>query len=190
MCRKGHVLVAGFCCQQEKPGASFLSLKPDRIVHQCWDLSVSRSNEQIKFKLSSGRKRPVLELRPTASQELRLCGTTETKTCCKSPAAWPPSGTTHALHTLPCFSRKLCGRAVTAKDADLLSSSQEMGLWHELTSAECPQEGGFFSNAIWDGLELFLRSVKGQRPLLPSSVFKLEAELPDQLHLVFEVREI
>lgn len=97
---------------------------------------MSRSNEQIKFKLSSGRKRSFLVLGPTASQRLCLCETTENKTCCWSPAAWPPSGTTHALHTLPCFSSQLCGRAVSAKDAALLPSSEEMGFWHDLTSAE------------------------------------------------------
>lgn len=80
-------------------------------------------------------------------------------------------------------------RAVSAKDADLLPSSEEMGLWHDLTQAESPHEGGFFFNAIWDGFQPFQRPGKGQGPLLSSSVSKLEAELPDQLHLGFEARE-
>lgn len=76
------MLVAGACCHQQKPEASVLLLKPDRIVHQCWDLSVTGSNEQIKFKLSAGRRRSLLELGLTASQGLHLCETTETRMCC------------------------------------------------------------------------------------------------------------
>lgn len=99
------------------------------FIHQCWDLSVSRSNEQIKFKLSAGRRRSIpfgvgADSQPgnaTCVRPLEPRGAAE---------ALQPGlpGTTHALHTLPCFSSQLCGRALSAKDADLLSSSQETGL--------------------------------------------------------------
>lgn len=69
------------------------------------------------------------------SSPMRVCETAETKTCCSSVPAWPPAGTTHALHTLPCFSVSF-ERAVSAKDAALLPSLEEMGLWHDITQAE------------------------------------------------------
>lgn len=161
---------------------------------------MSRSNEQIKFKLSTGKKRsctrhisvgvggqqPARYCSCMRFSPPRVCKTAETKTCCSSAPAWPPAGTAHALHTLPCFSSQLCESAVSAKDADLLPSSEEMGLWHDLTQTErVPTR----EDAIWGGFQLFQRPGKGQGPLLSSSASKLEAEPPDQLHSVFEARE-
>lgn len=83
-----------------------------------------------------GGQQPARDCFCFRSSPVRACETAETETCYSSTPTWPPAGTTHALHTLPCFSSQLCERAVSAKDADLLPSSEEMGLWHDLTRAE------------------------------------------------------
>lgn len=117
------MLVAGFCCQQQKPGSSLFVTETQQnsginigVSHYLGEMNRSNLNcqmgEEVLYK--------AYFLRcwwPTASQGWLLCKTTETKTCCSSTPAWPPAGTTHALHTLPCFSSQLFERSVSAKDA-------------------------------------------------------------------------
>jgi len=168
-------------------------------MYQCWDLSVSNSHELIKFKGSTGRKRactkrnsfgvggqqPARDHSCVGSSLMRVCETAETERCYSSTPAWPATGTTHALHTLPCFSGQLCESTVSAMDADLLCSSEEMGLWHDLTWAERVPTREDSSRLFVMDLKSFQRPDKGLGSILSSSVSELEAELPDQLHLGF-----
>lgn len=138
------------------------------FTYRCWGLSVSRSNGQIKFKLSAGRRRsctrpisfrvdvqqPARACSCIRSSPMRVCETAETKSCCSRTPAWPPAGTTHALHTLPCFSSQLCESCISQGCRPPLFLRRDGALAWPYPSRESPHEGGLFFNAVWDGFQL------------------------------------
>lgn len=100
------MLVAGFCCQQQKPGLSLFVTETQQnsgiivgVSHCLGEMNSSNLNRQMGKEVLY--KTYFLSCWwPTASPGWLLCRTTETNTCCSSTSAWPPAGTTHVLHTL------------------------------------------------------------------------------------------
>lgn len=168
---------------------SFCHWNLTEFIHQYWDLSVSRSSEQIKFKLSSGRRRSLLVLGPTASQGMPLVWDQWNQEVLLKPCSL--ASLAQLMLCIPFLASPVSfvGELYQPRMQTSSIPYWRWGFAWPYLSWES-HEGGFFSNDIWDGFQLLLRSGKGQRPLLPSSVSNLEAELPDQVHSVFQVREI
>lgn len=172
---------------------------PAKLMYQCWGLSVSRSNEQIKFKLSTRRKRsctkqisfgvggqqPARDCSCIRSSPMSVCETTETNICCSSAPAWPPAGTTHALHTLPCFSSQLCESWISqpCRPPPFLRRAGALA-WRYL-NRESPR-GRTLLQCHLQWISTLSETWQGVGATIIFICTKLEAELPDQLHSVFE----
>lgn len=106
---------------------------------------------------SFGRRRSFLVLGPTDSQRLCSCGATETKRCCWSPAAQPPAGTAHGLHTLLASPVSLVGELFWPRMQISSLSHKRRGFGMTLPQQRVPRREdsslmpfGMDFNSFWD----------------------------------------
>lgn len=152
-------------------------------MHQYWGLSESRSKEQIKFKLLTGRESSCMMHVSVGGQQLArdcscirssltgVCETAETKV--PAAQALPPGLLLAQLMLCIPFlaSPVICERTVPAKDADLFPSSEEGGLWHDLTQAgRVPVRENPSTKPFGMDFKVSSLSETWQGPLLSSSV--------------------